>query len=113
MHPLEVALAGERDERCAVEVGVRHRGHQVHRARAERAEADAGATGEPPVYVRHVGAALFVADRHELDRGVGQRLVEIERLLAGDPEDVLDALRLETLDEDVRSFARRHPGSFL
>ena len=51
-------------------------------------------------------------DRDELDRGVGERLVEVERLLAWDPEDVLDALRLETLDEDVRSFARRHPGSF-
>ena len=43
VHPLEVALAGERDERRAVEVGVGDRGHEVRGARPERAEADAGA----------------------------------------------------------------------
>ena len=68
---------------------------------AERAEADAGAAGEAAVHVGHVGAALLVADGDEGDRGVGQRLVEVERLLARDAEDVLDALGLEALDEDV------------
>ena len=34
VHPLEVALAGERHQRRAVEVGVGHRGHEVQRARA-------------------------------------------------------------------------------
>jgi alkanesulfonate monooxygenase SsuD/methylene tetrahydromethanopterin reductase-like flavin-dependent oxidoreductase (luciferase family) len=42
-----------------------------------------------------------VSDRHELNRGVGERLAQVERFLAGDPEDVADALRLEALDEDV------------
>ena len=42
-----------------------------------------------------------MAHRDELDRGVRQRLVEVERLLARDAEDVLDALGLEALDEDV------------
>ena len=37
VHPLEVGLAGERDERRAVEVGVGDRGDQVQRARPERA----------------------------------------------------------------------------
>ena len=40
VHPLEVALAGERDERSAVEVGVGHGGDEVERARPERSQAD-------------------------------------------------------------------------
>ena len=107
----EVALARERDERRAVEVGVRHRGHKVeHGARAERAEADAGVAGEAAVDAGHVGAALLVADRHELDRRARKRLVQVERLLSGDPEDVLDALGLEALDEDAARFAVSHRG---
>ena len=70
---------------------------------------DAGAAGEAPVDVGHVGPALLVAHRHELDRGVGERLVEVERLLARDPEDVLDALGLQTLDEHVRCTASAQP----
>ena len=101
VHPLEVALAGERHQRRAVQVGVGHRGHEVQRARPERAEADARVAGQAAVDVGHVGAALLVADRHEVDRRARQRLVEVERLLARDAEDVLDALGLEALDEDV------------
>ena len=108
VHALEVALAGERHQRRAVEEGVRHRGHEVQRARAERAEADAGAAGEPAPDVGHVGAALLVAHRDELDRGARQRLVQVERLLARDPEHVLDALGLEALHEDVAGFALGH-----
>ena len=101
VHPLEVALTGERDHRRAVEVGVRHRRDEVHRARPERAEADARAAGQPPPDVGHVGRALLVAHRHELDRRVRERFVQVERLLPGDPENVLHALGLEALDEDV------------
>ena len=43
MHALEVALAGERDERRAVQERVGDAGDEVRGARAERAEADAGA----------------------------------------------------------------------
>ena len=108
VHPLEVALAGERDERRAVEVGVRHRGHEVQRAGAERAEADARVPGQAAVDVGHVGAALLVAHRHELDRRARERLVQVERLLARDAEDVLHALGLEALHEDVDGLALRH-----
>ena len=60
------------------------------------------------VHVGHVGPALLVANRDEGDRRVVERLVEIERLLARDPEDVLDALGLQALDEQVRRLALRH-----
>jgi hypothetical protein len=101
VHPLEVGLAGERDERRAVEEGVADGGHEVHRAGAERAEADARAAGQPAVHVGHVGAALLVSNRDKGDARVRQRAVEVERLLARDPEDVSDALGLEALHEDI------------
>ena len=63
----------------------------------ERAEADAGRAREAAVHVGHVGAALLVAHGDELDRRSVERLVEIERLLARDAEDVPDALGLEAL----------------
>ena len=72
----------------------------------ERAQADARPPGQPPVDVRDVGAALLVSDRNELDRGVRQRFVEVEGLLARDAEHVLDALGLEAFDEHIRCFAR-------
>ena len=108
VHPLQVALPGERHQRGAVEVGVRDRRGEVERARAERAQADAGVAGQPAVDVGHVGAALLVADRHEVDRRARQRLVEVERLLARDAEDVLDALGLEAFHEHVRRLALGH-----
>ena len=75
----------------------------------ERAEADAGALGQAAVHVRHVGAALLVANRNEVDRRVGERLVEVERLLARDAEDVLDALHLQAFHEQVRRLALHIP----
>ncbi len=108
VHPRERALTGERDEGRAVEVGVGDRGDEVQRARAERPEADAGAAGDPPDHVGHVRAALLVADRDERDRGTVERVVEVERLLAGDPEDVAHAFGFEALDEDVGGAASGH-----
>ena len=45
VHPLQVGLAGERDDRRAVEKRVGHRGDEVGGAWTERAQADAGTTG--------------------------------------------------------------------
>ena len=101
VHPLEVGLAGEGDERRAVEEGVADRRDEVHGPGTQRAEADAGAPGEAPVHVGHVGPALLVSNRDEGDRRARQRLVEVEGLLAGDPEDVLDPLGFQALDEHV------------
>ena len=94
------ATSGERSRNASATAG-----DEVRRARAERAEADAGAAGQAAVHVGHVGPALLVANGDEVDRGVVERLVEVERLLARDAEDVLDALGLEALHEQVRRLA--------
>ena len=70
-------------------------GDQVHGAGPESAEADAGAAGQAAVDVGHVGAALLMAHGHELHRGAREGLVQVERLLARDPEDALHSLGLE------------------
>jgi hypothetical protein len=108
VHPLEVRLPGQGDERRAVQERVRDAGDEVRRARPERAEADAGAPREAAVHVGHVGAALLVAHGDEGDRRPLERLVEVQRLLSGDPEDVLDPLGLEALHEQIRRPALRH-----
>jgi hypothetical protein len=105
VHSLEIRLAGERHERRAVEERVRDGGDEVRRARAERAQAHAGALRQPAVHVGHVGPALFVSNRNEVHRRARERLVEVQRLLAGDAEYVLDALRLEALHEQIRRLA--------
>jgi hypothetical protein len=50
-----------------------------------------------------------VADEHVTDRGVLERVDEVDVLLARDAEDVLDALRLQSLhDEPGRVGLRCH-----
>src|SRR5262249_8506838 len=82
----------------------------VHGAGAERAQADARASRQTAVDVGDVGAALFVSNRNEVDRGIREGLVQIKRLLARNAEHVLDAFSLQTLDEHVRCFAGSHSG---
>ena len=110
VHAGEAGLAGERHQRSVVEVRVADAGGEVAGARAERREADAGPAGEAPVGVGHEGRALLVPRGHEGDelRAV-ERLAEVERLLAGDAEDELDALVLQAVDEEVGGGARWSP----
>jgi hypothetical protein len=105
VHALEVGLPRQRDERRAVEERVGHAGEEVRRPRPERAEAHARALRQAAVHVRHVGAPLLMANGDELDRGVVERLVEVQGLLARDAEHVLDPLDLQALHEKLRRLA--------
>ena len=57
--------------------------------------------------------ALFVTDQDEADAGVEQGVHEVDVLLAGDTEDVLDAFVLQAADDQVgdRRVRRRIQGS--
>ncbi len=113
VHAGEGDLPGQRHQGRLVERGVADAGGQVGGAGTERREAHAGLAGEAPVGVGHERGALLVTHRHERDLlGVIQRLAEVQRLLAGDAEDVLGALGLEALDEELRGEARRLIGRF-
>ncbi len=101
VEPVEPGLRGDGHERMRVEVGVRDPEHQVDRARAERGQAHARMSRERAVGVRHERRAAFVTRRDEADRRVRDRIDHVEVLFARQPEDVLDALVLEALDEQA------------
>ena len=97
---LEAGLPGDRYERRAVEVGVRHARQQVGRARPQGSQTHAGVGREASVDVRHERRALLVTREDEADLvAVGECGIQRERLLAGDAEDVPHALVLQTLHE--------------
>ena len=87
---LDRLLAGDHDHRHGAEIGVGRAGGEIQRAGAERRQADAGRSREPPLRGRHEGRGLFVARQHQLDLGMPQRLDHREVFLARQPEDALD-----------------------
>ena len=109
-------LAGDRDHRGAVEVGVRDAGHEVRRARAERRHRDRRATRQAAVDVGHEGRALLVARRDVswrvalVLRRRPQGVEDVHRLLTGDGEDILTFFGGEALDQELGcgSNGRRH-----
>ena len=112
VHALEVALAGERDERRAVQERVGHRGDEVRRARARacrgrrRRAGSAGRTCRPCTRRPARGAPGRTSTLESLER-----LVEVQRLLARDAEDVLDPLGLQALHEQIGRLALAHPAT--
>ena len=97
--PRELARDGH-DGR-AVEVRIGDPGDEVRGAGPERGQADPGATGEPTPHIGHERGRLFVAYGNELDGRAGERVVDVERLLARDAEYVAHALTRETADEEL------------
>jgi hypothetical protein len=101
VHPIEVDLTGERHEGRPVQERVRDSRHEIGCPRAQRSQTDTGSAREPAVHVGDEGSSLLVTYGNELDRRAVERLAEIERLLAGNPEDEADSLRLETPDQHI------------
>ena len=67
---VEGRLAGQRDHRRVVEVGVGDPGDEVRGARPERRHRHRRAAGQPPVDVGHERRALLVAGRDVADGGL-------------------------------------------
>ena len=100
--PLEPGLAGDRDERRAVERGVRDAGEQVRGAGPERGEADPGVRAQPARDVGHERGTLLVPDDDLGDlRAVFECEAEGQRLLARKREHVADALVLEAFHDEL------------
>ena len=99
-------LGRERDQRRGVGGGVGDAEQQVDRPGPEGRRAHAGLAGQPAVDLGHERGALLVAGEHVVDRGLRQRLDQPDVLLAGDAEDVRDALVLQALDDQFGGGAR-------
>ena len=99
VHSLRGDLPRDGHQRRAVRIGVRHAGDQVRRTGAERGQADAGLSRQPAVYIRHKRGALLVTGGDEADGRGGQRLDDLQILLAGNAEYDLHALCGEALNQ--------------
>ena len=100
MDPVSRALSGDRHEGRTIEVRVGDAGGEIRRTGPEGGEAHTRTTRQPPVRVGHEGRALLVTRRDEADGGVDQGIDDVQDLLAGDAEHVLDALVLEATDDE-------------
>ena len=99
---VRAGLSGDCDHRRPIEEGIRDPRQQVRRTRAQRCHGNARPAGQSPVDVRHEGCALLVAGRDMANRvGPRERVEDVHRLLARDGEDVLAALGLKALDEEM------------
>lgn len=99
---LDGLLASNHQHGHGPELGVGRRGDQIGGARAQGGEADTGATGQASVGSCHETDRLLVTGQDQADLGPSQRIEQVEVLLAGGAEDVLDPLGFEGLDEQVR-----------
>ena len=108
-------LPGDRDHRGAVQLGVVEAGEQVGRARAGDGEAGRRPAGELAVGAggERRGALVADADEPQLAAllGPAQRVGEAEVGVADHPEDGVDAVRDQGLDQHVGDGARRRDGS--
>ncbi len=98
-------LADEQDHRGRVLLGDVHAGQRVGGARAAGHHADAGFAGQLAMGVRHHGGATFLTADGDLDVGVVQAVQHRQVALAGNAENVFDALGDELVDEDVAAEA--------
>ena len=106
-------MGRNRDQRCPVEISVRHTSDQVGGARPQRGDADAGPHRQPAIHVRHERRPLLVPGEDEPDRARAERLHQLDVLLAGNPEHRRHALVLEGLNDELRDLHRTSaiPGS--
>ena len=102
-------LGGDRDHRGAVGGGVGDAELQVDRPRTQRGGHHRRPPGDPAVHLGHERRRLLVPGEHIPDVGRGQRLHEADVLLARQPEDHLDALVFQTLDDQLGGFAHPAP----
>ena len=97
--PRRRRLARNGHQRGMIQVGVRHAGHQVGRARPERRQAYAGPSGQSPVNVGDEGGRLLVTRGDETNLAVRQDIQDVDVFFAGDAENGLHALVFQTADE--------------
>jgi hypothetical protein len=97
-------LPGDHDHRHRAQMRVGRGRRQIERTGTQRRQADARASGETPVGGRHEAGSLLVPRQHEFDLRAPQRLQHVEILLAGNGEDVRDALVLEGGHQQIGAF---------
>ena len=96
-------LTRDHHHRHRAELGKCRARRQIERARAKGRQTHSGLSGQPAMCGCHESGCLFVASQHQLDARVTQRFDDVEILLPGDPEDLLDTLVLQRGDQQLSS----------
>ena len=101
-------LSGDGHHRHGVEEGVGEAGDEVRGTRPRRRDAHPDFACALGVPLRGENLALLVPAQHvpHARLGLCQRLVDLHGRAAGVGEHAVDALALQSLDEDVRPFSR-------
>ena len=115
-----VQVAGDGDQRRAVEPGVADAGREIGRAGAERGDAEPGRSGHPSGDVGGKARRAFMRGQHEIDAALAHRLHQRQHVAARDAEAAVDAGGLQCGDDEIgvvhgnmfpRKACRRHSGT--
>jgi hypothetical protein len=98
--PVDRQLAGERDDRRAVQVGVRHAGDEVGGARSERREARPWPAGAARHRLGHERRVRLVLREDELETRLAETLDEVDDLSTRVTKDVADARGAEAIADN-------------
>ena len=95
-------VAGDRQQRRAIEEGVAHAGRQVGGAGSQRGETESGGARHPSHDVGRERRRALVGGEHVREPADPHRLEQRKDVAAGDPEAVAHAGRAQRLDDEVR-----------
>ena len=101
MHSLRPDLTRNRNQRCAVTVGIGSSRDQIRCARSQSRKADTRLAGQPPVHIRHECRALLVPHDNDADRRLFKRPHHIQILFPRNAENVLDAFIFQTFHQHL------------
>ena len=96
-----VEVAGDRDQRRAVEKGAADAGREIGRAGPEGGDAKPGRAGHAAGDVGGEAGGAFVRGQHELDAALAHRLHQRQHVAARNAEAVLNSVRLERCDDQI------------
>ena len=96
-----VEVAGDRDQRRAVEVGAADAGREIGRAGPERGDAEPGRAGHAARDVGGEAGGAFVRGEHELDPAFAHRLHQRQHVAARNAETAGNPVRFERCDDQI------------
>ena len=96
-----VEIAGDGDERRAVQVRAADAGGEIGRARPQRGDAKSRRAGDAPGDVGGKAGGAFVRGEHEIDAALAHRLHQRQHVAARNAEAAGDAGRLQRGDDQV------------
>ena len=110
-----VEIAGDGDQRRAVEPGVADAGREIGGAGPERRDAKPGRAGHPAGHVGGKAGRALMRGQHEIDAALAHRLHQRQHVAARNAEAARDAGGLERGDDQIgivhggESFDRLRP----